>query len=589
MFEIPELSEISEISEIPELSEIDAVDLTIPEISDDAIEPEINDQENSDKIDFEPEQAAETEDEPVAERPHLKELDTLLGNFDFDENTAIKEFRDDVYNNNDSEHETVEDEPAEIEEPADIEDLVKTEEPAAEIDLPQEETVLPESAVSEIADFAELTPEFPVDDLPQEDLPVEEPVAEEVTESIEDLVLSDNIPSEDNSVIEEPVSIEDIEPVETVEEENIPAESISFEELDAPAENLNSVIDDDTENTAVSFDELETPIDETLPPADDETREAAQAELQEQAPAGVTQEQIVQEDATAEFLENLAEKTEQSNAAPSYENSTAITNSDVNRPAGEIPIDINMQIPLKPHVSEVNTDMEKLKILYSTSGESQERTGDSLFGKTLLPEKGKKAIIAATAVIAALALLLIYGSVTKTEKQSEEQSTQNILEKNLPQLDDQPIPETAAVMPQKPMTFPEDIAKTAAQNVNTPQAPLTDTPYLEVEKLAWAVPDYVSYNNDFKKYLQTAGKSLKLSLSSDLLLATEYAYSDQIQVDVVVSKDGVVKDSKILQSSGSTQIDNIVLRTVNDTLKVVKAPAGVIVGDNIHLTLKIYL
>ena len=56
-----------------------------------------------------------------------------------------------------------------------------------------------------------------------------------------------------------------------------------------------------------------------------------------------------------------------------------------------------------------------------------------------------------------------------------------------------------------------------------------------------------------------------------------------------VSKDGVVKDSKILQSSGSTQIDNIVLRTVNDTLKVVKAPAGVIVGDNIHLTLKIYL
>ena len=586
MFEIPELSEISEV---PELSEIDAVDLTIPEISDDAIEPEINDQENSDKIDFEPEQAAETEDEPVAERPHLKELDTLLGNFDFDENTAIKEFRDDVYNNNDSEHETVEDEPAEIEEPADIEDLVKTEEPAAEIDLPQEETVLPESAEPEIADFAELTPELPVDDLPQEDLPVEEPVAEEVTESIEDLVLPDNIPSEDNSVIEEPVSIEDIEPVETVEEENIPAESISFEELDAPAENLNSVIDDDTENTAVSFDELQTPIDETLPPADDETREAAQAELQEQAPAGVTQEQIVQEDATAEFLENLAEKTEQSNAAPSYENSTAITNSDVNRPAGEIPIDINMQIPLKPHVSEVNTDMEKLKILYSTSGESQERTGDSLFGKTLLPEKGKKAIIAATAVIAALALLLIYGSVTKTEKQSDEQSTQNILEKNLPQLDDQPIPETAAVMPQKPMTFPEDIAKTAAQNVNTPQAPLTDTPYLEVEKLAWAVPDYVSYNNDFKKYLQTAGKSLKLSLSSDLLLATEYAYSDQIQVDVVVSKDGVVKDSKILQSSGSTQIDNIVLRTVNDTLKVVKAPAGVIVGDNIHLTLKIYL
>ena len=136
----------------------------------------------------------------------------------------------------------------------------------------------------------------------------------------------------------------------------------------------------------------------------------------------------------------------------------------------------------------------------------------------------------------------------------------------------------------------DDIAKETAANINKPNTQqLAPAPYLEVKKLSWSVPDYVSYNDEFKKYLQTAGRSLKLSLSSDLLLATEYAYSNEIQVNVILSKEGTIKDAKILKSSGSNQIDEIVLRTVNDTLKVVKAPAGIIVGDNIQLTLKIYL
>ena len=75
--------------------------------------------------------------------------------------------------------------------------------------------------------------------------------------------------------------------------------------------------------------------------------------------------------------------------------------------------------------------------------------------------------------------------------------------------------------------------------------------------MGWSVPDYVTYNDGFKHYLQTLGKSIKLALSSDLLLATEYPYSDQIFVDLVLWNTGWVKDIKISKSSGSNQIDGI--------------------------------
>lgn len=75
-----------------------------------------------------------------------------------------------------------------------------------------------------------------------------------------------------------------------------------------------------------------------------------------------------------------------------------------------------------------------------------------------------------------------------------------------------------------------------------------------------------------KNYLTTAGKSIKLSLSADLLLATEYAYSNQVKVNLKLSNDGTIQNSQVVTSSGSEQIDKIVLQSVKDTLNVVKTP-----------------
>ena len=76
--------------------------------------------------------------------------------------------------------------------------------------------------------------------------------------------------------------------------------------------------------------------------------------------------------------------------------------------------------------------------------------------------------------------------------------------------------------------------------------------YMDVSKLVWDVPDSLSYSTKMQNYLRTAGKSIKLSLSADLLLADEYAYTNQVKVSLKLSKDGAVQDAGIVSSSGST-------------------------------------
>ena len=112
--------------------------------------------------------------------------------------------------------------------------------------------------------------------------------------------------------------------------------------------------------------------------------------------------------------------------------------------------------------------------------------------------------------------------------------------------------------------------------------------YVTVTKVMWEVPDYLSYSDKVKQYLQSAGKSIKLSLSSDLLLATEYAYSNQVKVDLKLKNDGTLVAAQIAKSSGSNEINDIVLQTVKSTLNVVKPAPGEIPTADFNLGLIIY-
>lgn len=106
-----------------------------------------------------------------------------------------------------------------------------------------------------------------------------------------------------------------------------------------------------------------------------------------------------------------------------------------------------------------------------------------------------------------------------------------------------------------------------------------------VSKISWEVPEELAYNDSFRQYLQTVGRNLKLSLQNDLLLSTEMAYSNKVVLDLKVSRDGTVQSANTVVSSGSKQIDEIVLQSVKDTLKYLKMPTSELNGQSLNATL----
>ncbi len=578
------------------LSEEDLTDNTLEEKPDEEIPMENTDIINPECIETENQETeVDTEKTDISE-----ELDNIYSPPDNEIENLDEDFAaDEIFN-----EETIQEVNEEIN-TADNTDLPGIEEVPAELSGEIVEKIhldefneLPFDTVSTHDDNNLSIEETPVEDLSfDNNINFDEPAEETHLESLNEL-----LPPEEENIFEpelqeeefnneETVALEDFaaaeqnEAIENTEDETSSTET--FETLEMPEDN-ELLQDEETSDygETVSFEDFTTvDAQDTSEETFDEQDETLS--LEELAS---NNNEILNSDENDDFLETLANDTApQANESElvSYENSTSISNE--NSIPGEISIDINQPTPNTS--DQEDTNIEKLGVLYNENNTLLSDVNNELKIKTSMPEKGKKAIIVAGAAIIALTTLLIYGSFTKSNN-TNEQNNSNVLEKNLPKLEEQPLPEDIAdVTPKKIISNPklEDAANEAAQNINKQNAPVMESPYIEIKKLSWAVPDYISYNDSFKKYLQTAGKSLKLSLSSDLLLATEYAYSNQIQVDIVLSKEGVIQDAKILQSSGSTQIDDIVLRTVKDTLKVVKAPAGVIVGDNIHLTLKIYL
>ena len=80
--------------------------------------------------------------------------------------------------------------------------------------------------------------------------------------------------------------------------------------------------------------------------------------------------------------------------------------------------------------------------------------------------------------------------------------------------------------------------------------PVASGSYLQVNKLVWSVPSNLSNSAKMQNYLRTTGKSLKLALSADLLLANEYAYTNQMKVNLKIGSNGEIQQAVIGSSSG---------------------------------------
>lgn len=453
--------------------------------------------------------------------------------------------------------------------------------------------------ITELPEDIEMSEELDIDlesDKAQSETPVievEAPTIDEPQNIIEDT--QSEILSENKSTIDE-ISPETDNLEQMTEIDNNEISDI------VDVTDTENVISDDTQSV-INVDEQKLPEEELPSQNVAELNDEFSTDLNQDLDMEIPSEHMPSDIEQETMETNEEQQPVQSVEEPYYpqmeplglENSRVI--SDRTFTVGEIPIDINLRN------KQIYDEHESIESLYNESG----YPGANLLntpGRTGRVNDSKKGL---SLIGTLLVLVLVCGigfGVAKLFKAPQEETPQPIIDDTVSTSTDNEVastdtlkvnpdnvvkmdaPKPAPVVSKPKPTSDTTTAKSTTQKVKQNKVPVTS--FLEVQKLTWEVPDYVSYNQQFKQYFQSAGKSLKLSLTSDLLLATEPTYSREIKVTITYAADGAFQSSKILKSSGSTQIDNIVLQTVNQTLKVLKAPSSVGNDESTTAILKIY-
>ncbi|OGI21634.1 MAG: hypothetical protein A2287_08735 [Candidatus Melainabacteria bacterium RIFOXYA12_FULL_32_12] len=95
---------------------------------------------------------------------------------------------------------------------------------------------------------------------------------------------------------------------------------------------------------------------------------------------------------------------------------------------------------------------------------------------------------------------------------------------------------------------------------------------VKISNISWEIGLSLANDPILKNYLMVTGQIMKMALSRELLSATESITNNQIKVQVVMDLQGIVQESKIQTSSGSRQVDEIVLQTIKETFNYTKLP-----------------
>jgi len=110
-----------------------------------------------------------------------------------------------------------------------------------------------------------------------------------------------------------------------------------------------------------------------------------------------------------------------------------------------------------------------------------------------------------------------------------------------------------------------------------------------INKVSWEVPENLADKTNYKKFLQLVGKNIKLNLQNDLLLSNDTAKNSLIKVDIKFAHNGDIQSLKISQTSGSSQIDEIIKKSVRETLSYMKPPQSGFGTKSAEITLVIEL
>ena len=116
-------------------------------------------------------------------------------------------------------------------------------------------------------------------------------------------------------------------------------------------------------------------------------------------------------------------------------------------------------------------------------------------------------------------------------------------------------------------------------------APSKPTYAPNITRIAWEAPESVTKKDSYRKYLQLAGKNIKLNLQNELLLVNDIPMNKTVKADIKITSDGNVDSINITTSSGSTLIDAAVKRVITDTITYMKPPSHGLISKSVDITL----
>ncbi len=369
--------------------------------------------------------------------------------------------------------------------------------------------------------------------------------------------------------------------------------------IDEPDEDVEYVYEDEDGNI------IDEPNEETSETEQSDENIDMLPEIEDKVEE--TEEQPQQEDEFANVDDDYGDFDEDSN----FDENTA-TNDDFGGTQEENPV----EEPLEDEEFDENSDEE-------SDDESKEESEED-------QDLKKKAIIKKAAIAAAVALVLIGGGITtkvilshtnaRAEQQAlnegaslgdttaeeegglavpaeeaqsptggqldqptiggEEEGGLSIPENDTDALGATPATEEAKspVTPVTPVEKPSG-PKAGTSNATTSDLnkavanAFSDSPTsMTVRKASWGVGASLAADASFKAYLQQMGKSVKSVLRKNLASVKGEAPATPVKIQIKMSDSGNLQDVVILKSCGNTQVDEIVLQSVKQTVAACPFP-----------------
>lgn len=186
---------------------------------------------------------------------------------------------------------------------------------------------------------------------------------------------------------------------------------------------------------------------------------------------------------------------------------------------------------------------------------------------------------------------------------------------DIPVLSQQPASQTVLPNPANSMALPQNIPavpqKNPVQEQNTvpvetarPQtvskaAPIPSkdlsavlaeaftrrTYEVNIRNISWEITADMAANPVFKNYILVTGQALKSALARDLSQSKERALNSQMEIMTVIDLNGNIQEAKVVQSSGSKEVDEICLAAYKTTIQFTKLPKINVNRDKINANL----